>query len=48
MARIGPGHAAFAGRLAAAMGETELAEAVRLLERLSEVLDQLGRPVMEP
>ena len=48
VARIGPGHAAFAGRLAAAMGETELAEAVRLLERLSEVLDQLGRPVMEP
>ncbi|MFB7502547.1 MarR family winged helix-turn-helix transcriptional regulator [Streptomyces broussonetiae] len=48
VARIGPGHAAHAGRLAQAMGESELAEAVRLLERLSQVLEQLGRPVTEP
>ncbi|MER6565364.1 MarR family winged helix-turn-helix transcriptional regulator [Streptomyces sp. NPDC001093] len=48
VARIGPGHAAFADRLAEAMGERELAEAVRLLERLSAVLDGLGRPVTEP
>ncbi|MEU1009145.1 helix-turn-helix domain-containing protein [Streptomyces sp. NPDC005890] len=48
VARIGPGHAAFADRLAEAMGERDLAEAVRLLERLSAVLDDLGRPVDEP
>ncbi|GHI06077.1 MarR family transcriptional regulator [Streptomyces cellostaticus] len=51
VARIGPGHAVFADRLAAAMGEAELAEAVRLLERLSAVLDELGPPgraVTEP
>ncbi|MGW3209457.1 MarR family winged helix-turn-helix transcriptional regulator [Streptomyces sp. NPDC001135] len=44
VARIGPGHAAYADRLAQAMGEAELAEAVRLLERLSDVLDELGGP----
>ncbi|MEU1849604.1 MarR family transcriptional regulator [Streptomyces sp. NPDC019990] len=53
IARIGPGHAAFADRLAEAFGETELAAAVGVLERLSKVLDQLGppvtpRPVAEP
>ncbi|WP_369395198.1 MarR family winged helix-turn-helix transcriptional regulator [Streptomyces sp. CG1] len=48
VARIGPGHAAFADRLAGAMGEAELAEAVRLLERLSGALEQLGKPVTEP
>jgi DNA-binding MarR family transcriptional regulator len=48
VARIGPAHAAFADRLAEAMGEAELAEAVRLLERLSAVLDGLGKPVTEP
>ncbi|ANP48512.1 DNA-binding MarR family transcriptional regulator [Streptomyces griseochromogenes] len=51
VARIGPGHAAFADRLAATMGQAELAEAVRLLERLSAVLDELGPPdgaVTEP
>jgi DNA-binding MarR family transcriptional regulator len=48
IARIDPGHAAFADRLAKAYGEAELAEAVRLLERLSRVLDELGPPVMEP
>jgi DNA-binding MarR family transcriptional regulator len=48
IARIDPGHAAFADRLAEEFGETELAEAVRLLERLSTVLDQAGPPVTEP
>ena len=40
--RIGPGHAAFADRLAEAFGESELAEAVGVLERLSKVLDQIS------
>ncbi|MET9684567.1 MarR family winged helix-turn-helix transcriptional regulator [Streptomyces coeruleorubidus] len=48
IARIGPGHAAFADRLAEAFGEAELAEAVRVLERLSKALDQVGPPVTEP
>ncbi|MFF5982912.1 MarR family winged helix-turn-helix transcriptional regulator [Streptomyces olindensis] len=48
IARIDPGHAAFADRLAEEFGEAELAEAVRLLERLSKVLDGLGPPVTEP
>ncbi|WP_460068034.1 MarR family winged helix-turn-helix transcriptional regulator [Streptomyces sp. YKOK-I1] len=48
IARIDPGHAAFADRLVAAYGETELAEAVAVLERLSEVLDSLEPPVTEP
>ncbi|CAL9527019.1 MarR family winged helix-turn-helix transcriptional regulator [Streptomyces griseomycini] len=46
--RIGPGHAAFAERLALAYGEDELARAVQVLERLSRVLDELGPPVTEP
>ncbi|MBB4713637.1 MarR family winged helix-turn-helix transcriptional regulator [Streptomyces luteogriseus] len=45
--RIDPGHAAFADRLAEAFGEAELAEAVRMLERLSKALDQVGPPVTE-
>ncbi|KUN79209.1 MarR family winged helix-turn-helix transcriptional regulator [Streptomyces griseoruber] len=48
IARVDPGHAAFADRLAAACGEAELAEAVAVLERLSEVLDGLEPPVTEP
>lgn len=40
--RIDPGHAAFADRLAEAFGEEELADAVRMLGRLTEVLDQLS------
>ncbi|MGV9569174.1 MarR family winged helix-turn-helix transcriptional regulator [Streptomyces nigra] len=48
VARIDPGHAAFADRLAEAMGEEELAEAVRVLERLSDVLERTGLPVTEP
>ncbi|NEE09174.1 MarR family transcriptional regulator [Streptomyces sp. SID7499] len=46
--RIDPGHAAFADRLAEAFGEADLAEAVRLLERLSTVLDQVGLPGTQP
>ncbi|MEV8431527.1 MarR family transcriptional regulator [Streptomyces sp. HUAS 31] len=48
ISRIDPGHAAFAERLAEAMGEAELADAVRVLERLSKVLDQITVPVTEP
>ncbi|MFI7140652.1 MarR family winged helix-turn-helix transcriptional regulator [Streptomyces massasporeus] len=48
IARIDPGHAAYADRLAEAFGEAELAEAVRLLERLSTVLDQVGLPGPPP
>ncbi|MFJ8047635.1 MarR family winged helix-turn-helix transcriptional regulator [Streptomyces luteogriseus] len=47
IARIDPGHAAFADRLAEAFGEAELAEAVRMLERLSKALDQVEPPVTE-
>ncbi|PAZ13892.1 MarR family transcriptional regulator [Streptomyces sp. SA15] len=47
--RIDPGHAAFADRLVEAYGdEAELADAVRVLERLSKVLDEVGLPVTEP
>ncbi|MEU0189284.1 MarR family transcriptional regulator [Streptomyces afghaniensis] len=48
IARIDPGHAAFADRLAEAFGEADLAEAVQVLERLSKVLDEVGPPVTEP
>ena len=48
IARIEPGHAAFADRLAQAYGESELAEAVHVLERLSKVLDGLEQPVTQP
>ncbi|MFE6175400.1 MarR family winged helix-turn-helix transcriptional regulator [Streptomyces sp. NPDC056464] len=48
ISRVDPGHAAFAERLAAAFGEDELADAVRILERLSTVLDDLAVPVTEP
>lgn len=48
VARIDPDHAALAGRLTAALGERELTEAVRALERLSEVLDALSGPDAEP
>ncbi|MFF9284938.1 MarR family winged helix-turn-helix transcriptional regulator [Streptomyces griseosporeus] len=51
IARIDPGHAAFADRLAEAVGEAELAQAVEALERLSKALDELGPPappVTEP
>ncbi|KUL22089.1 MarR family winged helix-turn-helix transcriptional regulator [Streptomyces regalis] len=48
ISRINPGHAAFAELLAEAFGEAELADAVRILERLSKVLDQIAVPVTEP
>lgn len=48
ISRIDPGHAALADRLAEAVGETELADAVRALERLSKALDQIAVPVTEP
>lgn len=48
VSRIDPGHTAFADLLADAFGEAELADAVRVLERLSKVLDDLGVPVTEP
>ncbi|WP_369171139.1 MarR family winged helix-turn-helix transcriptional regulator [Streptomyces sp. R28] len=48
ISRINPGHAAFADRLAQALGEADLADAVRVLERLSKVLDQIAVPVTEP
>ncbi|MER6348211.1 MarR family winged helix-turn-helix transcriptional regulator [Streptomyces sp. NPDC001595] len=46
--RIDPGHAAYADRLADALGEAGLAAAVEALERLSKALDDLGPPVTEP
>ncbi|TXS50249.1 MarR family transcriptional regulator [Streptomyces sp. uw30] len=48
ISRIDPGHAEFADRLAEAFGEAELVDAVRVLERLSKVLDQIAGPVTEP
>ncbi|WP_369272485.1 MarR family winged helix-turn-helix transcriptional regulator [Streptomyces sp. R11] len=48
ISRINPGHAALADRLADAFGDAELAEAVRVLERLSKVLDGIDAPVTEP
>ncbi|MFD9432602.1 MarR family winged helix-turn-helix transcriptional regulator [Streptomyces sp. NPDC060002] len=48
VARIDPGHAALADRLARAYGEAELAEAVHVLERLSKVLDGLEPAVTQP
>ncbi|MBC9729937.1 MarR family winged helix-turn-helix transcriptional regulator [Streptomyces sp. TRM68367] len=48
IARINPGHAAFAERLAEAYGEPELAALVQALERLSQVLEELEPPAGEP
>ncbi|AZQ36383.1 MarR family transcriptional regulator [Streptomyces cyaneochromogenes] len=48
VSRIDPGHTVVADKLAEAFGEAELADAVRVLERLSKVLDDLGVPVTEP
>ena len=44
VAELGPGHAAFADRLAEALGAAGLAETVRVLERLSAVLDDREAP----
>ncbi|MER7691697.1 helix-turn-helix domain-containing protein [Streptomyces sp. NPDC097610] len=41
VAAIGPGHASLADRLARALGEDGFAETVRILERLSAVLDEI-------
>ncbi|OQR61021.1 MarR family transcriptional regulator [Streptomyces maremycinicus] len=48
IARIDPGHAALADRLADAFGAAELAAAVHVLERLSKVLDGLEPAVTQP
>jgi len=48
VARIGPGHAAFADRLADALGDDALAETAAVLERLAAALDSLSAPVTEP
>ncbi|MFJ6506790.1 MarR family winged helix-turn-helix transcriptional regulator [Streptomyces sp. NPDC091879] len=56
IAAIGPGHAAYADRIAEALGPEALAETVQALERLSAVLDGLAAedlaepalPVTEP
>ncbi|WP_405822009.1 helix-turn-helix domain-containing protein [Streptomyces sp. NBC_00838] len=39
---ITPGHAALATRLARELGESDFAETVRVLERLSEAMDAIG------
>ena len=44
IARVSPGHTAYADRLAEVLGEARLAEAVEVLEGLSAVLDELGPP----
>jgi DNA-binding MarR family transcriptional regulator len=41
IARIGPGHAAAAGRLTAVLGEENLARAVTMLRALSAALDEI-------
>lgn len=48
IAKIDPGHAALADRLAEALGEEEFAETVRALERLSDVLDALAATPTAP
>ncbi|MEV7994283.1 MarR family transcriptional regulator [Streptomyces sp. NPDC086077] len=45
--RIDPGHAEFADRLAQALGEEEFEATVRVLERLSRVLDEVGMPAAD-
>ncbi|GGX65597.1 MarR family winged helix-turn-helix transcriptional regulator [Streptomyces fructofermentans] len=45
--RIGPGHSAFADRLALALGDREFAETVRVLERLADVMETLTEPGRE-
>ncbi|MEU1364586.1 MarR family winged helix-turn-helix transcriptional regulator [Streptomyces sp. NPDC005803] len=44
MSRIGPGHAAFAARLARELGDEGFTETVRVLERLSRAMETLGLP----
>ncbi|MFF0062621.1 MarR family winged helix-turn-helix transcriptional regulator [Streptomyces sp. NPDC005279] len=42
IAKIGPGHAELAARLAEALGPEQFAETARVLDRLSEALDSLS------
>ncbi|MEU3916705.1 helix-turn-helix domain-containing protein [Streptomyces sp. NPDC029004] len=42
IARIDPGHAALAARLAEALGPEQFAETARILEQLSQAMDSLG------
>ncbi|WP_406303849.1 MarR family transcriptional regulator [Streptomyces sp. NBC_00879] len=42
IARIDPGHAALAARLAEALGPEQFAETARILEQLSKAMDSLG------
>ncbi|MFD9406152.1 MarR family winged helix-turn-helix transcriptional regulator [Streptomyces sp. NPDC059989] len=44
VARIGPGHASLATRLAAELGDTAFKETVQALERLTKALDTLQSP----
>ncbi len=44
IARIAPGHAALANRLADALGDAAFAETVRVLERLTAAMDTLPDP----
>ncbi|MGW8883124.1 MarR family winged helix-turn-helix transcriptional regulator [Streptomyces sp. NPDC055749] len=48
MSRIGPGHAEFAARLAQELGAEGFAETVRVLERLSQAVEAVGRDVSGP
>ncbi|MCJ1678380.1 MarR family transcriptional regulator [Streptomyces sp. APSN-46.1] len=48
IARITPGHATLATRLAAELGDTAFREATRALERLSAALDTLSQPPAPP
>ncbi|MFE0107289.1 MarR family winged helix-turn-helix transcriptional regulator [Streptomyces sp. NPDC059009] len=44
VAKIGPGHAEFATRLAKELGDEDFAETVRVLERLSRAVDAVTEP----
>ncbi|MET9887916.1 MarR family winged helix-turn-helix transcriptional regulator [Streptomyces sp. NPDC006430] len=48
IARIGPGHAALATRLAEELGEAAFAETVHVLDRLTAALDALTAPPLAP
>ncbi|MFF4248155.1 MarR family winged helix-turn-helix transcriptional regulator [Streptomyces sp. NPDC001822] len=48
VSRIDPGHAEFAARLAAELGEEEFARTAATLERLSEAMDALASRPVEP
>ncbi|TQK52850.1 DNA-binding MarR family transcriptional regulator [Streptomyces sp. SLBN-118] len=48
IARINPGHATLAARLAEALGPGQFAETVRILQELSKALDSLGTLPPDP